>query len=70
MGYEQPKPLFSYMYSRLALDALLSSIHQKKPIHGFQLFLAAAAQLSLKHAKYINPLTPNNTFMYHKTQCC
>ena len=28
-------------YSRLALGALPSSVHQKKPIHGLQLFLAA-----------------------------
>ena len=47
MGYEQPIPLFYYMYSGLALGVLPSSIHQKKPMHGLQLFLTAAVWLVL-----------------------
>ena len=34
MGYEQPVTPFSYVYSRLPLGALPSSIKPKKPIHG------------------------------------
>ena len=38
LGKEQPMPLFSYVYSRLALGSLPSSIRCKKPIHSLQLF--------------------------------
>ena len=43
--YEQPMLLSSYMYSRLALGVMPSSIHQKKPIHGLPLLLAVAVWL-------------------------
>ena len=45
LGKEQPMPLFSYVYSRLALGSLPSSILCKKPIHSLQLFFAAAVWL-------------------------
>ena len=38
-------PLFSYLYSRLALGALPSSIRWKKPSQSPQLFFAAAVWL-------------------------
>ena len=45
LGYGQPMPLFSYVYSRLALGLLTSSIRCKKPIHSLQLFFAVAVWL-------------------------
>ena len=46
-GVRRPMPLFSNVYSRLALGALLSSKRWKKPIHSLELFFAAAVWLVL-----------------------
>ena len=51
MGKKQPMTLLSHVHSRLALDALSSSIRQMKPIHGLQFFFTVVVWLTLpKHS--------------------
>ena len=65
MGYEQPMTLFPYMYCRLPLGALPSSIHPKKPIHGPELLFATAVWLvSLKRANTLI-MIGDTIFIWH-----
>ena len=59
MGYKQLMTLFSYVYSRLPLGTLPSSIHQKKPILTQKTDRTCS---QIRHCYF-------NTKMYNKLYC-